>query len=386
MSNFVTILNTTDRITKLFELPEEEQRYRYYKRKVQKTSSFINYRKDEDNNKLYYSETEYVTKFGKKLYLKVKTRIGFTFDYNANKLKLWFGVPIEKISRLENLFLGLNKEWVINEKFLSGKWISKSILEKILANKITNPTDCCKAILKSLKFKGSPELFRVYIKSGKNKVQFLHLAYVSKNVDNIFQYHPHKEFIHNDDLINQAQLLNKKIDWSWSKKRLESEHEKYTSELMFFESKFIKDVQLEYDSLPNLPEGWKILTTLKEVFMEGSIMKHCIYTNYWTSISNYKYVVIHLDYNDLPITIGLNVLNNYYNNENRPALKIDQHYSKRNALLTEEVKNYIKSILTEEKLEEIKLCLGLNENKIPKLQLGGIDEDYTFINDGLIEI
>ena len=51
-------------------------------------------------------------------------------------------------------------------------------------------------------------------------------------------------------------------------------------------------------------DGFKLLTTKKEIYTEGKVMNHCIYTNYWSSVQNGNYLVYQVDWFGERATLG----------------------------------------------------------------------------------
>jgi hypothetical protein len=103
--------------------------------------------------------------------------------------------------------------------------------------------------------------------------------------------------------------LKKKIDYKWSHLRLVEEHKAWTEQIM----------QIELDTLDDkvisgierferyTPTGFKLLKTQKEVFYEGKTMRHCVYTAYWNSIKQGRYLAYHINLKEEEATLGVNI-------------------------------------------------------------------------------
>lgn len=96
------------------------------------------------------------------------------------------------------------------------------------------------------------------------------------------------------DLLNSAIKLNEIVDFSWSLKRIEEEHKRQTKELMSREISSKKNNPI-YDVDESKFFPFTLLNTEKDIFTEGSLMHHCLYTNYYNSIKNHCYIAFHLN-------------------------------------------------------------------------------------------
>ena len=336
----------------------------------------------EKEDKIHFRELQYTPKFGKTLYLQKVSQKGLTFNKTTKKLQVWFGSSIDKLFYIDDFLKSLKKEWVINENFSKG-WLTKTVLEKILSGKITNPTTCCKEIIKNSRFKGaSPELLKRFIKQKENsnylaKKEFTRLFYVCKDINQfLLNYQNFNDSSYNDfsctnkektnnffslsqnlrnDIIYQCQVLDKKIDLTWSVLRFQEEHKLMTEKIMEFEINKLNSVKLDYPVI-DLPSCFTILDTELEVFKEGTNMHHCIYTNYWGKIKNHSYIAIHLDYKDIPVTIGIS--NKEYSSfADKDIYPIEQIYSIGNQNVSDQIVEYaefyIKKEETQNKIKEI---------------------------------
>lgn len=336
------ISNTiSNELTDLLDKPVEYQRFVFFQDKIKNNYCPRRIVYVEKDGVFHYSDTMYEVKFGQKLYLKSKSVKGFTFDPKKGKIRVWFNGSILNFN-LTDLFRHLKLEWVINERI--DKFITKTLLEKILSGKITNPHEACIQIIKSNRLKCSPELLRKKIKEGWEKSYILLGAYLSKDLNHFLQRdkadnHGTSYYIF-QDLFKQAKALNRKIDFNWSPNRIKEVHEEWTKELMEIELSFMEDKKIEYNISMKLPSEFELLDTQKRIFQEGKIMRHCVYTNYLNSILNKEYMVYHVDYKGEPVTVGLSV-----NRKNE--VKIHQMFSVGNKAPSLEAELFIKSQLDE---------------------------------------
>lgn len=266
---------------------------------------------------IYYSCNTLAFKKSKNsYYLQNKTRDGFTID-EKGKMKVWYGKNIFQIPNIDKVFEHFNFNWLTNYKIYP--YITKGIFEKMVAGKITNTTDIIKAYFKAMRINASPALFlRTLNLSGVtiSKTDFLRQASVAKDVNHLMEYLHDNQFCQDytkhqiiNDMIQEAQVLGKKIDHTWSLNKLREVHKEWTEEIMKVEIDSLEDITVDgveyFDKFT--PNGFKLLKTQKEVFAEGSRMKHCVYTAYWNTIKNGNYIAYHIDVNGEEATLGINI-------------------------------------------------------------------------------
>lgn len=301
--------DTRRRVLDILKAPMEIQRLKYWMNQIPK--SYEERGIYEDDDKLCLFNKEYIVNFGTKIYRKPGRVKGLTFDKTTKKLKLWYGTSIGDITagvtELNTFLRHCRIEWIQNENL--DKWLTKGLLEKILNGKITNPTDASKYIIQSLRLsKGtSPELLRRYIKDKGNKKELYTYSRVLKDLNGYLE-NPYVRVkdVNWADIVQQANALGKKLDFSWSAKRFAEEHTKMTEELMALEIEGMKDVSYDYPHQPTLPKEFTLIESRKQLFREGKRMSHCVYTNYKEYIEAYQYMVYHVEAEDMkPATVGI---------------------------------------------------------------------------------
>lgn len=119
-----------------------------------------------------------------------------------------------------------------------------------------------------------------------------------------------------EDAVDLALQLNKKVNFSWSRNKFREINVQWSRELMRkdIEKRNPKDIYKNKELIKDA----KLLSSERDVFEEGMIMHHCVYTNYWRLIESGKYVALHLDstVNSLGITLGVQVMYDYNNKDN----------------------------------------------------------------------
>lgn len=279
-------------------------------------------------------------------YVRRVTKDGFTIDAKG-KLNIWFNKSIFQIPHMLDVFKYFNFNWFSDKLY---PFVTKGIFEKMVNGKITNNTDVCKAYIKVMRLNCSPSLFLHFFTSDMiiSKTDFLRQASVAKDVNHLIQYlmDTTKDGLRDkyhilSDMVKEAQILEKKIDFTWSLNRLKDEHKNWTEQIM----------QVEIDSLddkviPNVekfdrytPANFKLLKTQKEVFYEGKTMKHCVYTAYWNSIKNNTYLAYHIVLNGEEATLGVNIYDD--------KLVYNQCYSRYNGSISSGMGTLVKQFVDE---------------------------------------
>ena len=201
--------------------------------------------------------------------------------------------------------------------------LCSSVLRDILYGKITNPHDAIAAYGKKLNIKHlnkyvfklsdklnlSPTVLVSVIDSAQlgsviNSVLPAEVCcnLIISRMDDDYAYQ--RLF---RDMIEQAYALEEHINLMWSDKRLNEEHTNWSRRLMKL-SIGSKSAELIWpqDIVDDLAAfGLLLRNTEQEVFEEGSVMHHCIYTNYWHDIKAKDYLAIGISLPGGPATIGM---------------------------------------------------------------------------------
>lgn len=253
------------------------------------------------------------------------------------KVRTWFGKHITEINLeyLHKLIVELKLDW-FPKRF--SVLLSTSLFQRMVRKKITNPVDFCAAWLRQNKIKASPKLtYKIFINSSneygivslKNTKKLMILyASVAENHETMIQnWGKYKNDHTLDDMVKQAQILEKKISFNWSDRKLMDVHTDWTTQLMELEHADMEDSIVTYKfELPPVPSNFKLLTTKKEVFIEGKTMHHCIFTNYWSDIEAGQYLAYSIvDEEGNRATLGVKA-----GRFDTSPLRFDQCYTKYN--------------------------------------------------------
>ena len=158
------------------------------------------------------------------------------------------------------------------------------------------------------------------------------------------------------DAVDLALQLNKKVNFSWSRHKFQEINVQWSRELMRkdIEKRNPQDIYKNKELIKDA----KLLSSERDVFEEGMIMHHCVYTNYWRLIESGKYVALHLNstVNPLGITLGVQVMYDYNNKDNIISkLVFDQAFYAYDKILSTEDHQMCKDYLIDNEDNLIKI-------------------------------
>ena len=158
------------------------------------------------------------------------------------------------------------------------------------------------------------------------------------------------------DAVDLALQLNKKVNFSWSRNKFQDINVQWSRELMRkdIEKRNPQDIYKNKELIKDA----KLLSSERDVFEEGMIMHHCVYTNYWRLIESGKYVALHLNstVNSLGITLGVQVMYDYNNKDNIISkLVFDQAFYAYDKVLSTEDSQMCKDYLIDNEDNLIKI-------------------------------
>ena len=158
------------------------------------------------------------------------------------------------------------------------------------------------------------------------------------------------------DAVDLALQLNKKVNFSWSENKFREINIQWSRELMRkdIEKRNPQDIYKNKELIKDA----KLLSSERDVFEEGMIMHHCVYTNYWRLIESGKYIALHLNstVNSLGITLGVWVRYDSNNQDNIISkLVFDQAFYAYDKVLSTEDSQMCKDYLIDNEENLIKI-------------------------------
>lgn len=358
--------NAIDTMANYKNMPAEIQRIHYFQGKII-TARYAS-RKETDTH-IYWSLSEAKPMFENgKLFFKRDSKQGASYDKTKRSIKFWYGHKIYAISTelKEDILKFFQSEWVLAMSFNLQSCVTTSLLNRIIKGKITNPRDFCKAYMRVSYLRTvnvSPELFyktfnnpeaRYLRHPQAYKTHFLHAtepdAVLKLIVDEGKMGILSSEF---EDMVAQAAMLNKKYNPIWSDKRIKEVHQEWTRELMEIELKSLPHIDYDYvGKMPEL-EGLTLIRNNHELFNEGKMMSHCVYTNFNGNIQSKMYFAFTYEYNGVRATVGINSIPSKGGKE----FVLNQMYGYRNCMIDEEHKLRVRQWLLKPDVQDF---LSLN--------------------------
>ena len=255
--------------------------------------------------------------------------------------------------------------WTENLKPYEYYFISKpSILKSVLTGRVYSEESLIRKIAShifrvgDIEWREMKKYLKIQAEYPNDYISIFDIRDFTKNFNNSIRvlnrnFENHHLNRHNTlllrDALNNAVILNKKIDLNWSEKRIHEEHKKMVKQIMMLSD--INKSDKPIHPLTIEEEHIKMLNTEKKIFYEGVTMSHCVYVNYYQQILTGKYLVFHMSYPEV-CTIGVLRQHGY--------IVLDQAYKFNNNVCKNETIRIIKGFI--ERNSE-KMSSLLKENK-----------------------
>jgi hypothetical protein len=392
-----------DKLIKIKELPQDIldfinmpagiEKAILYKSKYNRTYNYVSSNIKIENEHIYYSHILYNIKKGKNnnFYLKAEKKSGITIDPKG-KLQVWFGSSLAQIfgsiSNLTTDYLNYLTDYTPSVQFKQFRisFFTNTIVSKIATGKITSDLQLIEAWLKNKRIKMTPKVLLNMLSAayGKYAFEFLFddyklgrmLSYVDNpdafaNMviestkqevkDSYTSSHLYPYQTIRMDMIEQAEILGKKLNYKWSYNRMKEEHTKWTEELLGYEVKYLDEsTQVEqpwHKYFHEFADGdTQLVSTTKEIYMEASLMKHCLYTGYKDKILSGHVLCYHTTKGGVDGTLTLYITTNY--GSTKPCIQLMQFFGIRNESMPRHIEDYyvdkIHSISSRIPVEELK--------------------------------
>lgn len=313
--------------------------------------------------KLFVNEiTESIIRVGRRVFKKRTSRNLIFAEGNDLKIKNQFPVPYTDF-----LLPMFGIEWTRDMKECLKKYLLKPvILKAVITGRIYSEETLVKRIASQVyRIKGVDwKVLREYLSRRPCYFSLYDLNEFTKDLNNTLRV---IVSIINDesnpdryqrlqliaDTLKNAVLLDRVINLRWSEKRMQQEHLKMCREIGLLTVKNKSDQPIH--SLVVNEDNIRMLNSEQEVFLEGTSMSHCLYTNYYGRIEQKRYLAFHMSYPE-DCTIGVRM-----DNEGRPCL--DQAYKCRNQRCDEETYTVIKAFIERNSYEMARLMKGTEYDK-----------------------
>lgn len=339
-----------------------------------------------DSHKLFLSASG-------KLFTRSTNVQGFTFEpLNKKTLKLWHKTKLSHVDPevVHELLKQEGAEWALEtcnrgHETLRPFYLHKGIFQRILKGRITNAEDLVRAWLKldtrwrELKVSHRAKTVLTLVRNGASLDELIDFLSMVSNVEatldmllqgkKMSQWNVKDEngkilrdedgnwkrewhfdwFILADeiqwDMRKELTILGKKINSTWSVKRLMAEHTEMSRELLDLEVEDLEFKDHGYQSpCPVLP-GMELIRDNVRLYMEGRTMNHCI-NSYLNGAQVREYFHFHCTFGDEPFSLAVEY-RSYAKN-----WQIQQMYGKYNKSCTQAQRAIIDEWIQEEAVQQ----------------------------------
>lgn len=304
------------------------------------------------DNCIYYTcSNRQLRRRGKTFYPAVGSREIIYIGKNEIRLNVSDQTLFDFIS-----ILGIDWFKDMNYSILGILFRNKTIFRRLITNRIYNEETLYKSALscvyqlKNISWKTVRKYYEwMYGESNWLRpayVSFADLYYFTKNIDQTIDtlYSLGDSPGIYSDLLTSAINLDEVVDFTWSKKRIVEEHKRQTETLMSKEISAKKEVPI-YD-IKGMKFPFRLLNTERDIFLEGSLMHHCLYNCYYGRINKHEYIAFHLDSPE-DCTLGIWMCNG------KPAL--NQIYKKYDQRVSDETRKYAEEFIESHQADLLKL-------------------------------
>ena len=262
----------------------------------------------KDNHIYYARKQSIVNRSGRTFYITSHIGQYIYIDEKTVKVNGDSNLVIDFLTNVckERMVMDLNDRF--NYSFLSKPSIFKSILVGTIYNEETYYKAIAKRIFKCKELNW--RLLKEYSKSNRS-INLKDLEVFTTGVNNNLRAYldaSYEDKALMEDLLKCAIKLDQTVKFTWSKKRMESEHQKQIDALMAEELDKKEHTPIYDTSDINLPDNFKLLNTEVDVFKEAQYMHHCLYNCYYNRIRDHRYIAFHITEPE-DCTLGLNVYN-----------------------------------------------------------------------------
>lgn len=340
-----------DDAMKMLEDSAEWQRFNFHSNKIYTIS--YGHMKETDTH-VYFSMCALKPMFNKKLFFKRKTLEGVTYNKETRELKVWFDKQFYTLttymqSEIVNHF---KVEWFDAMPWTLKNMATNTLIKRVIEKKITNPKDYTKAFLRTY-FPKTTEishhkfynLFRENSHLQSPRAYFEKMIHCTDPNDYInlmcsgadFEYS--SDYVLLNEMMQQAKILDEKINIKWSDARMKEVHNEWTKRIMELEVKNIQPIEYNYpEGLDTIPE-LELITNNIDLFTEGKTMNHCVYSSYNSGVKNKDYFVLKYDDGNVRGTVGVSFYYDLFagSKNNSNTVYVQQFHGKYNCSMPDDV-------------------------------------------------
>ena len=280
---------------------------------------------DEPNGD--FSIVSFVRKFGISKTNKMYNRESKEFSIIKKGNKFYYKRENIILPLVYNHILGLpiSYEIIINELVNRLPWFrymtEHDVCRKVSFNTLVSKKifSLEKALKHEFKLNGptSKELYKIRNDHRTQSIKY-YIDYLD-NAENLCNTLGTYNFTFFYDTLKMAKILDRKVNCSWSARRLKKEHDKWAKEItdiVFVEGDrpmLVNQIFIKFSEM----SGFKLLTTTKEMNYEGRKNNHCVAT-YVSNVDSGQSGIYSID------DYTLELVNTWSNDYKKTVLKINQ--------------------------------------------------------------
>lgn len=331
---------------------------------IEKPTEFIISRAEYENE-TYWTVATAIPMFTTKFFIRYKVTNGVAFNKKTKTFRVWgkdkkYEQITQTIRHDVLAYLGNQVEWFSSVDLKLERCLTIRVLNRMAKGKITNPKDFLKSYLNDRypKMNISYSLAMDLINKDETFAHWLflhpHTAKILMTCENPNKFLSflltQKELNWSrrntyEDFSNQLLVFGEKASYCWSDKRLEEEHSIYSKRIA--KIAFEKEELVEYNN-PELPvfPYMQIVNNSLELFEEGNMMHHCVYSNYRQKVSHKTYFVFRYDDGYVKGTVGVQYT--------AVAKKwtVEQFKGRRNEAMTSDAVNHVHRYIEWERIQK----------------------------------
>lgn len=266
-----------------------------YEEKIKNVGAytFTYYCSNKDGKVFFGQKCTVIKRCGRKFYPEVSWTNTIVID--GTKIST-HKITIPGLCKFASI-IGIDLKFIHNIPTNLKNYLIKScVIADILRKKVYNQETLCRCILSKIyRLKGFDwKLFYNFHNSQYYDISINDLQAFTKDLAKSMRVLMDQVTCTNlyNDLLRCAVQLNEVVDFTWSQRRLQEEHQRQINELNRREIEAKEQVPI-FDVCLDEPYI-HMLNTEKEVFLEGAAMHHCLYTCYWNRIKHKDYIAFHM--------------------------------------------------------------------------------------------
>jgi len=193
---------------------------------------------------------------------------------------------------------------------------TKPVLKAIFKKKCTNRDDAIRRYFSALGIKGmNYSKLMLFQESYSDRMYEGHFR-ASTNLDNLVRWKQGNPTQHEKqivtDLVQMSLQLGRKVNFNWSPRRMEEEHDKLVKEIVQIKLKYQEYREVEYDKFTNVPvsDAITVLKSNADLLQESCELSHCVGTSqsYFSNMTRLNNIIVRFKNGDSRGTADIQIV------------------------------------------------------------------------------